>query len=79
MNRTILIILSNRLNKLQKVKYLEVECDEKGNVLKEKTLRAMPKEARFAEVWENDEGRTSFSSSYRFKRKYRHALEQKKA
>jgi hypothetical protein len=77
-NRTILVILSNRLNRHQKVRYLELECDDKGDVLREKPLRSEPKAARFDEVWENDEGKDSFAASHRFKRKYRHKLERKK-
>ena len=73
--RNVLVILSNRLNRNQKPKYLELECDTTGKVLSEKTLRSVPKEPRFAEVWENDEGRADFASCHRFKRKYRHALE----
>lgn len=79
MKRTILVILSNRLNRNHKTKFLEVDCDDKGNILKERPLRAEPKEARYAEVWENDEGKPDMSSCNRFKRKYRHKLEQKKA
>ena len=56
--RTVLIILSNRVNRSQKPRFLEMECDDQGNILKEKKLRSAPKEARFDEVWENDEGRT---------------------
>lgn len=77
MKRKILVILSNRLNRSQKSRFLELDCDAKGNILKEHPLRAQPREARFDEVWENDEGRTSMSSCTRFKRKYRHALEKK--
>jgi hypothetical protein len=79
MKRTVLVILSNRLNRNQKVRFLELECDDKGNVLKEHPLRAEPKEARFHEVWENDDGKDSFAACHRFKRKYRHRLEKSKA
>lgn len=73
--RTVLVILSNRLDRLKKPRYVEVKCDEKGNILKEQTLRSVPREPRFDEVWENDDGKTSLSSCTSFKRKYRHALE----
>ncbi len=78
MKRKILVILSNRLDRLQKPRFLELDCDDKGNILKERSLRGQPKEARFDEVWENDDGKTSMSSCNRFKRKYRHALEKPK-
>jgi hypothetical protein len=52
-----------------------LDCEEDGQILAEEVLAAQPTEARYDEVWENDEGRTSFSSCNRFKRRYRHALE----
>lgn len=76
--RRILVILSNRLNRLQKPQYFEVECDNQGTILRQRPLRAQPKAARFDEVWENEDGKTDFSSTHRFKRKYRHALEKPK-
>ena len=78
MKRKVLVILSNRLNRLQKPHYIEVDCDEKGNVLKEHRLRRQPREPRYHEVWENDDGKTDFGSCHRFKRKYGHALEKPK-
>lgn len=78
MKRKILVILSNRLNLMQKARFFELDCDADGNILKEQCLRTQPRGARFDEVWENDEGKVSFSSCHRFKRKYRHALEKKK-
>jgi hypothetical protein len=77
--RKVLVILSNRLNRLQKVHYVELDCDEKGNILKEHPLRREPKEPRYDEVWENDEGKPNMSTCHRFKRKYRHRLEKPKA
>jgi hypothetical protein len=76
--RKILVILSNRLSRSQKPRYLEVDCDDKGNILKEQRLRSQPKEARYHEVWENDDGKTEMSSCNSFKRKYRHPLEKPK-
>ncbi|MDA1277268.1 MAG: hypothetical protein O2960_24930 [Verrucomicrobia bacterium] len=78
MKRKILIILSNRLNLSQKPRFVALDCDEEGNILKEQPLRGEPRDARFEEVWENDDGKTSFSSCNRFKRRYRHPLEKKK-
>jgi len=78
MKRKILIILSNRLNLNQKPRFVALDCDEEGNILKEQPLRGEPRDARFEEVWENDDGKTSFSSCNRFKRRYRHPLEKKK-
>jgi hypothetical protein len=77
--RKILVILSNRLNRTQKVRFLELDCDDKGNILKEHPLRAEPKVARFDEVWENDDGKSDMATCHRFKRKYRHKLEKKVA
>ena len=78
MKRKVLVILSNRLNRLQKPRFIELDCDPEGNILKQQTLRSEPREARFDEVWENDDGKTDFASCHSFKRKYRHALEQPK-
>lgn len=78
MKRKVLIILSNRLDRNQKVRFFEVDCDDKGNILKQHPLRAEPRDARFDEVWENDEGKSDMTSCHRFKRKYRHKLERKK-
>ncbi len=78
MKRKILVILSNRLNRSQKPRYLELDCDDKGNIHKESSLRGQPKEPRYDEVWENDDGKTEFTSCRSFKRKYRHALEKPK-
>ena len=72
--RKVLVILSNRFNRAQKPRYVELKCDEKGNILGETPLTRQPKQPVFDEVWENDEGRTSLSSSYRIKRHYKHAL-----
>lgn len=77
--RHVLVILSNRLNRLQKPRFIAVECDDKGNVFQERALRAEPREPRYDEVWENDQGKTDFASCHRFSRKYRHRLEKKGA
>jgi hypothetical protein len=75
--RKILIILSNRLAPMQKKKWLELESDETGAIHKQKPLRAQPKEPRFDEVWENDEGKTDFSACFKFKRRYGHKLQKR--
>jgi hypothetical protein len=75
LKRKILVILSNRLNRLQPARFVEIECDEEGNILKEKQLRTEPRQPRFDEVWENDDGKTAMSSCNSFKRRYRHALQ----
>ncbi|HOX56243.1 MAG TPA: hypothetical protein P5205_04235 [Candidatus Paceibacterota bacterium] len=78
MKRKVLIILSNRLNRFQKPRFIELECDEEGNILKQRPLRSQPREPRFDEVWENDDGKTDFASCHSFKRKYSHALQRSK-
>jgi hypothetical protein len=77
MKRKILVILSNRLNRSQKARFIELDCDEKGNIFKERPLRRPPREPRYHEVWENDDGKTSLSSCFNMKRKYRHPLEKR--
>jgi hypothetical protein len=76
--RKILVILSNRWNRTQKPRFLELDCDEEGNIFKERRLPRQPREPRYHEVWENDEGRTEFASCYRFKRRYGHKLQRAK-
>jgi hypothetical protein len=78
MKRKVLVILSNRWNPRQKARFVELACDEKGNILKERPLRAKPTKAAYDEVWESDEGKTSLSSAYRLKRKYGHVLQRRK-
>ena len=78
MKRKVLIILSNRLNRSQRVRFIELDCDEEGSILKEHPLRRQPREPRYHEVWENDDGKTDFASCHRFKRKYGHPLEKPK-
>lgn len=78
MKRKILVILSNRLDRNHKVRFLEVDCDDKGNILKERSLRAEPRKPEYDEVWENDEGKSDMASCHKFKRKYRHKLEKPK-
>ena len=47
MKRKVLVILSNRLNRLQKPRFIELDCDEEGNILKERALRSQPREPRY--------------------------------
>lgn len=79
MKRKVLVILSNRLNRLQKPRFIEVDADEDGNILKEHTLRGQPRKPIYHEVWENDDGKTDFSACHSFKRKYGHSLEKPKS
>ena len=79
MKRTVLIILSNRLAPLEPVKHVEIVCDDDGSVLSQRKLRSVPAKAIYDEVWQNDEGRTSFDSTFRFKRRYGHRLQKSKA
>jgi len=79
MKRKILIIMSNRYNRSQKPRVLELDCDPKGNILKQRPLRTMPGKAAYDEVWENDEGKTEFNSCHSFRRKYGHKLQKPKA
>ena len=75
MKRKILIILSNRWNRTRKPLCLELDCDARGNILKRRPLRSLPAQARYDEVWENDEGRTEFDSCHNFRRHYGHKLQ----
>jgi len=79
MKRKVLIILSNRWNRNQKLKFLELDCDREGTILKERSLRSEPRRPRYDEVWENDEGRTEFGSCHKFKRRYGHKLQKPKS
>lgn len=75
--RTVLVILSNRLDYFAKKRFLEIQCDDEGSILKETKLKAEPKEPTYDEVWENDEGKNNFGSCHSFKRKYGHKLQKK--
>jgi hypothetical protein len=75
--RNVLVILSNRLNKFHKVKFVELEADDEGTILKEKALRSEPKKPVYDEVWENDDGRSSVALCNRFKKRYGHKLQRK--
>ncbi len=76
--RKVLVIFSNRLNRLEKPHFLEIECNDKGDVLSEHKLRAEPKGPIYDEIWENDDGKTDFASCHNFKRKFGHKLQRKK-
>ncbi len=75
MKRKILVILSNRWNRSQKLRFVELDADNKGNVLKERPVRAQPRKPIYDEVWENDEGKTTWAACNRFRRRYPHPLE----
>lgn len=77
MKRKVLVILSNRFQPSAKRRFFELEVKADGSVLSEKSLRSEPKEARFDEVWQNDEGKQAMADCNRFKRFYRHKLEKK--
>lgn len=79
MKRKILVILSNRWNRSQEHCFVELAADDKGNVLDQRPLRSRPRKSIYDEVWENDEGKTSWAACNRFRRKYPHPLEKPKA
>ena len=64
-----LIVLSNHWNRTEKPRFLELECDAQGNILKQRSLRGRPAQPRYHEVWGNDEARTDFASFRSFRRK----------
>ena len=76
MKRRVLVILSNRLNRNQKARFFELECKNDSTILKERRLPRPPREPRYDEAWENDDGKTAISPRTSFKRKYRHPLEE---
>jgi hypothetical protein len=78
MKRKILLILSNRWNRNQKLRYIELDANDKGDILKERPLRAVPRQPCYDEVWENDEGKTQWADCLRFRRKYPHPLEKRR-
>ena len=78
MKRKVLIILSNRLAPLEPARHFEIVCDDDGNVLSQRKLRSAPSKPIYDEVWQNDEGRTSFDSTFNFKRRYGHRLQKGK-
>lgn len=74
MQRTILVILSNRFNPTHPGRFFELKCLDDGTVKRETQLKSRPKKAVYDEVWENEDGRTSLDSCTRMKRHYKHAL-----
>lgn len=78
MKRRVLVILSNRLERLKPPRYVEVECDSKGTILGEKRLRSAPRKGAYEEVWENDEGKPTMDLCTRMKRHYKHPLLKRK-
>lgn len=74
MKRKVLVILSNRFNFFQPPKYLELDCKSDGTILAEQALKKPPREAKYDEVWENTDGKTSLGSCMRMSKKYRHPL-----
>ena len=78
LTRKILIILSNRWDRNQEPRLLELDCDAEGTIHNQRRLPRLPAQPRFDEVWENDEGRTDFASCHSFRRKYGHKLSKPK-
>jgi hypothetical protein len=78
-NRIVLVMLSNRFTPLAKPRHVELEVKRDGSILKQHLLRSAPRQARFDEVWVNDDGKRSIDDCTRFKRIYRHRLEKKTA
>ncbi|HPY29813.1 MAG TPA: hypothetical protein PLT00_06315 [Verrucomicrobiota bacterium] len=74
MKRKILVILSNRWNRMQPPRFLELVCDAQGNIFQQRALRRPPRLPQYDEVWENDEARTDFDSCHNFRRHYGHPL-----
>ena len=79
MKRKVLIILSNRLALLEPARHVEILCDDDGSILSQRKLRRAPTRAVYDEVWENDEGKTEFNSTHRFKRRYGHRFQRPRA
>jgi hypothetical protein len=75
--RKILVILTNRVQRSQRPRYIELVADDQGNVLKERLLRARPAKPVFDEVWENDDGKDDWTACKGFRRRYPHPLEKK--
>ncbi len=76
--RKVLVILSNRWNRNATLRFFELDANEKGDILKERALKAEPTKPVYDEVWENDEGKSDVASCNRFRRKYPHKLEKAK-
>ncbi|MBM3881458.1 MAG: hypothetical protein FJ387_17325 [Verrucomicrobia bacterium] len=77
--RDVLVVLSNRLSLNAPVYHVELRCKADGTILKETPLKREPQEARFDEVWVNEEGKRTIADCTRFKRIYRHKLERRPA
>ncbi len=75
--RLVLVILTNRFNRNQKPRFIEVACKSDGAILKESVLRREPTEPRYDEVWGNDDGKTSLATCTRVSRLYTHPLQAK--
>ena len=75
--RKTLVILSNRLDRTHKTRFIELTTDDQGNVHREKPLRSQPRKPAYDEVWENDDGKTDWTACNSFKKKYPHPLERR--
>jgi len=78
MKRKVLIILSNRLNRNQKARFIELDCDEEGNILKSTRCAASHVSRATTKSGRTTTAKTDFASCHSFKRKYGHALESPK-
>src|SRR2546423_6114907 len=65
--RKVLIILTNRLDRNHKPRFIELTTDELGDVHREKLLRSRPRKPAYDEVWENDDGKTEWAACKSFK------------
>jgi hypothetical protein len=74
MTRKVLTILSNRFTPTKTPIYLELDCKSDGTIVKETRLRALPRNAAYDEVWENNDGKNSLDSCTRMKKHYKHKL-----
>ena len=76
--RTVLVMLTNRVNRNQRPRCFELSCKPNGPILKERLLRRQPAKASYDEIWTNDEGRQSIDDCTRMVRVYKHPLLRRK-
>ena len=75
--RTVLAVLTNRFNRNQKPRFVELNCKSDGSILKERVLSREPTKAIYDEVWSNDEGKKSLDTCARMSRLYGHPLQKR--
>lgn len=76
--RTVLVMLTNRVNRNQRPRYFELSCKPDGTILKERLLRGKPAKASYDEIWMNDDGKQSIDDCTRMVRVYKHPLLRRK-